>query len=96
VSVPVSCDDGNACTADACDATTGCRHTLLPACLVGDPGALRALPEEPPAAPAGCQCNAAQPTGRASVGPWLLALAALVGRARRSPRPPARDRSATA
>jgi hypothetical protein len=26
---PVSCDDGNACTVDSCDATEGCRHAPL-------------------------------------------------------------------
>jgi len=29
---PPSCDDGNPCTTDACDATLGCTHTPLPGC----------------------------------------------------------------
>jgi len=36
---PLSCDDGNPCTADVCDATVGCKHTTLAdgiACSDGD------------------------------------------------------------
>ena len=29
---PPTCDDGDPCTADACDATLGCTHTPLPGC----------------------------------------------------------------
>ena len=36
---PLDCDDGNACTADACDPTSGCDHDALAAvpCEDGDP-----------------------------------------------------------
>jgi hypothetical protein len=32
----VSCDDGNACTADSCSPVSGCRHTALEECEQGD------------------------------------------------------------
>ena len=34
--VPVSCDDGNPCTLDSCDAVTGCTHALGPNCCTED------------------------------------------------------------
>ncbi|MBM4345754.1 MAG: hypothetical protein FJ100_20465, partial [Deltaproteobacteria bacterium] len=58
--VPVDCDDGNPCTADACDTKTGCKYAnLAAACDDGDPctsgdvcqnGACKAGP--------GCDANA--------------------------------------
>ncbi|MFN8545778.1 MAG: hypothetical protein U0807_16470 [Candidatus Binatia bacterium] len=30
---PLSCDDGNACTTDACSATSGCSHTAIAGCV---------------------------------------------------------------
>ena len=32
---PLSCDDGNPCTADACDSQTGCSNTPIPDCGTG-------------------------------------------------------------
>ncbi len=32
---PVSCDDGNPCTADSCKVATGCAHTKIPGCVGG-------------------------------------------------------------
>lgn len=32
----LECDDGSACTADACDATTGCSHTPIDGCCLDD------------------------------------------------------------
>src|SRR5262249_55920879 len=32
----LSCDDGDPCTADACDSLTGCSNTTIPGCGTGD------------------------------------------------------------
>ena len=36
-----NCDDGDECTADACDEISGCSNTAIPECSVGVPAASR-------------------------------------------------------
>ncbi|MBL8957277.1 MAG: tenascin-X [Myxococcaceae bacterium] len=42
VGTPVSCDDGNACTVDVCNATNGCEHLPAPPCP-GDGACMRGV-----------------------------------------------------
>ncbi|MBK7857321.1 MAG: tenascin-X [Archangiaceae bacterium] len=42
VGTPISCDDGNACTVDVCNATNGCEHLPAPPCP-GDGACLKGV-----------------------------------------------------
>ena len=78
-----SCDDGNACTQDRCDAAKGCVHDAVAGCGVdsGTSGGLRddveGGPGDPPSSESGCAVAGAtgQPGGSPARG--LLVLAAL-------------------
>lgn len=79
-----ACDDGDACTADACDAARGCTHTPIAGCTGGaDAGKDDDAGAQAQAFSVGAGCGVA--TGSAS-GVWPFALAAAVlglGRRRR-------------
>lgn len=59
--VPVSCDDGDVCTDDTCDAASGCEHIHnLDACDDGDPCTVgdKCQQGECAGAPVACDCTA--------------------------------------